>query len=77
MARGKSASEGAVVAKIIELVGSSPKSFDDAVKNAAAEASRTLHGLRGIKVTDMTALLDGGRIKEYRATCKISFGVER
>lgn len=77
MARGTSAPEGTVVAKIIELVGSSPRSFDEAVKNAAAEASKTIHGLRGIKVTDLTAILDGGRIKEYRATCKISFAVDR
>ncbi len=65
------------MAKIIELVGTSPTSFDDAVKRAAAEAAKTLHGLRGIEVTGMTARLgEGGRIEEYRATCKVAFHVE-
>lgn len=66
------------VAKVIELVGTSPKGFDDAVRRAAQEASKTLHGLTGIEVIGMTAKVDDkGEIREYKATCKIAFQVER
>ena len=67
------------VAKIVEIVGSSDKSWEDAVQAAVNEAVKTLRGLKGIEVTDMTAKVDPntGKITEYRACIKLSFGVER
>jgi flavin-binding protein dodecin len=64
------------VAKIIELVGSSDKSFEDAVKHAITAASKTVRGIRGADVKGMTVKIKDGKIIEYRANVKISFGVE-
>ena len=65
------------VAKIIELVGSSPKSFEDAVAQALKEAAKTVKDIRGVEVIGFTAKVDGDRISEFRADVKIAFGVKR
>ena len=66
------------VAKIIDIVGSSDKSWEDAAQVALAEATKTIHGITGIELTDMTARVDPntGKITEYHSTIKIAFGVE-
>jgi dodecin len=66
------------VAKIIELVGSSDKSWEDAAQAAVDEARKTLHGIHGIEVKDMTAIVDTntGKISQFRAGVKVSFGIE-
>ena len=66
------------VAKIIEIVGSSPKSWEDAAQVALAEATKTIHGITGVELKDMTAKVDSGtgKITEYHSTVKIAFGVE-
>jgi len=66
------------VAKIIDIVGSSDKSWEDAAQVALAEATKTIHGITGIELTDMTAKVDPntGKITEYHSTVKIAFGVE-
>ena len=46
------------VAKIIEVVGSSDKSWEDAAQVAVDEAKKTLHGINGIEVTNTTAIVD-------------------
>jgi flavin-binding protein dodecin len=62
------------VTKIIELVGSSTQSSDDAVKQALAEARRTL---RNIKAVDVVSTgLRGDELGEWRAHVRISFLVE-
>ena len=66
------------VAKIIDIVGSSDKSWDDAAQVALTEATKTIHGITGIELIDMTARVDPntGKITEYHSTVKIAFGVE-
>ena len=66
------------VAKISEIVGSSDKSWEDAVQVALTEATKTIRGITGIELTDMTARVDPntGKIVEYHSTVKIAFGVE-
>jgi len=66
------------IANVIELVGSSEKSWEDAAQVALAEATKTIHGITGIELTDMTARVDPntGKITEYHSTVKIAFGVE-
>ena len=67
---------GAVV-KVIELVGSSPKSFSDAVRNAVATASRTIRNINGVEVISSTADVDeSGKLTNYRVNCKIAFIVD-
>jgi flavin-binding protein dodecin len=66
------------VAKVIELVGSSDKSWQDAAQAAVNEAKKTLHGITGVEVGDMTAKVDpnSGNITEYHTAVKIAFGIE-
>ena len=64
------------VARITEIVGGSPKSWDDAVKQALKRANKTLRGLTGIEVTKMNAHIEDGKITEYRAHVKITFILE-
>jgi dodecin len=65
------------VAKIVEIVGTSNKSWEDAAKVAIDEARKTIRGIRGIKIKDMTARVepDTGRLVEYRTSVNLSFGV--
>lgn len=66
---------GAVV-KIIELVGSSPQSFSEAVRNAVSTASKTIRNIRGVDVLNSTAEVnDSGEITNYKVHCKIAFVV--
>lgn len=71
------AGEDPSVAKVIELIGSSTKGWDDAAANAVKEAAKTIHDIKGVYLQGCTAKVDGGRIVEYRANVKISFVVER
>ena len=66
------------VAKIVELVGSSDKGWEDAAQVAVNDAMKTLRGIRGIEVVDQTAQVDGktGKITKYRTCVKLSFAVE-
>jgi flavin-binding protein dodecin len=67
---------GAVV-KVIELVGSSPNSFSDAVRNAVKTASKSLRNIRGVEVLSSTAEVgDGGEISNYKVQCKVAFIIE-
>jgi flavin-binding protein dodecin len=65
------------VVKVIELVGSSPNSFSDAVRNAVKTASRTIRNIRGVDVLSSSAEVgDGGELTNYRVNCKIAFVIE-
>lgn len=66
------------VAKIIAIVGSSEKGWSEAAQVALDEAHKTVHGIKGLEETDMTAKVDSqtGKISSYRVTVKIVFGVE-
>ena len=66
------------VAKIIELVGSSEKGWTEAAQEALNEAKKTIKGITGLEVKDITAKIDpnSNNIVDYRVAVKISFGVE-
>ena len=64
------------VARITEVIGSSTKSWDDAVKEALDRANKTIRGLTGVEVTKMNASIENGQIAEYRAHVKITFILE-
>ena len=74
---GQRAATTTRVAKIVEIVGTSNKSWEDAAKVAIDEARKTIRGIRGIKIKDMTARVDPdtGRLVEYRTSVNLSFGV--
>jgi flavin-binding protein dodecin len=67
------------IANVIELVGSSEQGWTEAAQTALDEAHKTLRGITGLEVNDITATVDPstGKIKEYRVSVKIAFGVER
>jgi flavin-binding protein dodecin len=66
------------VAKIIEIVGTSDKSWKSAADDALDKATKTLHGIHGIEVLDMTASVDpsSGKITNYRTCIKISLAID-
>lgn len=64
-----------MVAKVIELVGSSPHNWTDAVDNAVREANKTIDELLGVEVSNLTATIQDGVISEYKADVQIAFRV--
>lgn len=65
------------VVRVIELVGSSPSSFSDAVRNAVRLASQSLPNIRGVEVLSSNADVDdNGNLTLYKVQCKIAFLVE-
>ena len=65
------------VYKIIELVGTSRSSWDDAAKNAVETASGTLKDLRIAEVTKLDLKMENGKVAAYRARVKLSFKYEK
>ena len=64
------------VARTTEVIGGSPKSWDDAVQQALDRANQTIRGLTGIEITKMNAHVEDGKITEYRAHVRITFILE-
>ncbi|NLM41286.1 MAG: dodecin domain-containing protein [Firmicutes bacterium] len=68
---------GSGVVKVIELVGESDQSWEDAVQVAVKEASKTLRGITGVEVLNWTGKVDEqGEIVGYRANVQVAFEVE-
>lgn len=65
------------VVKILELVGSSTKSFSDAVRNAVKMASETVRGIQGVEVLNSNATVENGELTMYKVHCKIAFLIEK
>jgi hypothetical protein len=61
------------VAKVTEIISSSPESFDDAVRQGIARADKTLDQVKGAWVSDMKVTVEGGEIVAYRVTLKVTF----
>lgn len=62
--------------KKIELVGSSPKGIEDAVKNAISRAKRTVRNMRWFEVTETRGYLEEGKIAHWQVTLKVGFTLE-
>lgn len=62
--------------KIIELVGSSSSSWEDAAKNAIETAAKTLRGLRIGEIKQLDLKIDNGKVVAYRARVNLSFRYE-
>ena len=63
------------ILKVIEIMASSEKSWEDAVRNAVATANKTVKGIRSAYVQDQSVTIRDGVVTEFRVTCKISFEV--
>lgn len=64
-------------AKVVEIVSSSHRSFEEAVRNGLADASSTTRGITGAHVQNFSVRCDNGKIVEYKVDLKIAFGIER
>ena len=64
------------VARISEIIGASPVSFDDAIKIGFERANRTLRGITGLRVLNQRVSVEDGRIKEYRVRMEVIFVLE-
>ena len=66
------------VVNVIELVGSSPTSFSDAVRNAVRTASQSVRNIRGVEVLSSSADVGSdGELSLYKVNCKIAVLLER
>jgi flavin-binding protein dodecin len=61
---------------IREMVGTSPRSWSDAARQAVATASRTVRNIRSIEVVKSTARIEDGEIVEYQVEVKLHFEYE-
>ncbi len=61
------------VYKVIEIIGSSPKSWEEATENALNTASKSLKEIRVAEVKDLDVRLENGKIAAYRAKLRVSF----
>jgi hypothetical protein len=65
------------VYKIIDIVGTSEKSFADAAKNAVDEAAKTLKNIRRAEVKKLDVKVEDDNVVLYRSEMRLSFEVER
>ncbi len=61
------------VAKVTEIIASSPKSFEDAVNRGVERAHKTLKNVRGAWIAEQQVKVEDGKIKEYRVTMRVTF----
>lgn len=64
------------VVKVLELVGESPNSWQDAVESAVQEAARTVDHITGVEIYNLTGNVQNGQIIEYKANVKVAFAVD-
>ena len=61
------------VARQTQIIGASPHSWEDAVRNALERANKTLRGITGLEVVKENAAIQKGKIVEFRATLLVTF----
>lgn len=64
------------VYKIIEVVGSSKTSIDDAVQNAVAKASKSVRDLRWFEIVETRGYIENSKVAYWQVTVKIGFNIE-
>lgn len=63
------------VLKVIELMGNSTISFEDAVQNVVNEASKTVKNIKSVYIKDLQVTINSNKISQYRVTTKVAFGI--
>jgi flavin-binding protein dodecin len=61
------------IAKVTEIKASSPKSFDDAIRDGVARANKTLENITSAWVQDQEVIVENGKIVEYRVLMRVTF----
>lgn len=62
--------------KKIELVGSSPNGFEEAVKNALVRAEKTIRNMRWFEVSETRGYIENGKINHWQVTLKVGFTLD-
>lgn len=65
------------VARQTQIIGASPHSWEDAVRNALERANKTLRNITGLEVIKENAAIDEGKIVEFRATLLVTFVLDQ
>lgn len=64
------------VMKVIEVLSSSTKGWEDAAQNAVKQASKSVNNIRSVYVAEQSAVVNGDDITEYRVNLKLTFEVK-
>jgi len=64
------------VLKVIEVLANSSKSWEDATKNAVAQASKSVKNIRSVYLNEQSATVEDGKMVDYRVNVKITFEVK-
>lgn len=64
------------VARVTEIIASSPKGFDDAIKVGFKRATKTLRGITGLRILEQRVAVQDDKIQEYRVRMEVIFVLE-
>ena len=64
------------VMKVIEVLSSSTKSWEDATQNAVKQASNSVKNIRSVYVAEQSAVVNGDEVTEYRVNLRLTFEVK-
>ena len=63
------------VLKVVEILGNSTESWEDAVQQVVNEASKTIQNIKSVYVQDMQAMIEDNKIVQYRVNAKVTFAI--
>ena len=63
------------VLKVIEILGNSTVSFEDAVQNIIDEAAKSVKDIKSVYINEMQVTVNDNKIAQYRVNAKVTFGV--
>lgn len=63
------------VLKVIEVLGNSTVSFEDAIKNVVSEAAKSVKNIKSVYVKDMQVTVNNNQVTQYRVTTKVCFSI--
>ena len=64
------------IAKVIEVIAESDKSWEDAAEKAVVEAGSSVRGIKHVYIKEMTGVVKDGKITKYRVNANLTFVVE-
>lgn len=65
------------IVKVIEVISSSEKSIEDAIRNAVAEVSKTIKNIDSVYVKDTKVHVKDGQVASWGVICKVAFRVDK
>jgi len=64
------------IMKVIEVLSSSDKSWEDATQKAVTQASKSVKNIKSVYVAEQSATVEGDKVKQFRVNLKITFEVK-